>query len=412
MKKTNWKIAWIIFLMASIACNLGLAGTTFPNLGTSTASESTVMTTAPSSTSNSGAPSVSSNPDTVCDGTGCISLKKFSEYIDNELQGKVVGYVSMIGFAPIISTYGQARTTANPPATAMSTSVPSNIASLSKVLTTVAVLQWLASHNLTVAAKISPYLPPDWIHGPNIDMITFKDLLTHKAGFRNDENNELYAGLQQQIADGVQLSNMAIPQYNNLNFALFRVLLPYMAGFSDPGPAQRATATADFYVDYMRQHVFLPLGITQADCKPAVGSDPVFYYPAPAAGLIPGVNGGDWTLICGGGGWVLTTEDLYKIMMDLMSGNKLLTNSEKAQMNSDCLGWDCSVGPEVDFVGKNGILHYIYTNNNQTHDYWLETFFGIFKGKVPVVLLVNSAPPQNITGVVDDAFRNAKVLSP
>ena len=91
MKKTNWKIAWIIFLMASIACNLGLAGTTFPNLGTSTASESTVMTTAPSSTSNSGAPSVSSNPDTVCDGTGCISLKKFSEYIDNELQGKVVG---------------------------------------------------------------------------------------------------------------------------------------------------------------------------------------------------------------------------------------------------------------------------------------------------------------------------------
>ncbi|MFZ1043353.1 MAG: serine hydrolase [Anaerolineales bacterium] len=412
MKKTSWRIAWIIVLMTGIACNLGLAGKAVPAQRTSTTSESSVMTTAPSSTSNSGAPSVQSNPDTVCDGTGCISLKKFSENIDSELQGKVVGYVSMIGSTPIISTYGQARTAANPPATAMGTSIPSNIASLSKVLTTVSVLQWLASHNLTVYAKISSYLPPDWTQGPNIDTITFKDLLTHRAGFRNDENNESYAGLQQQIADGVQLSDMATPQYNNLNFALFRILLPYMAGFSDPGPAQRATATANFYVDYMRQHIFLPLGITQADCKPAAGSDPMFYYPAPAAGLIPGVDGGDWTLTCGGGGWVLSTEDLYKILLDLMNGNKLLTDSEKAQMNSECLGWDCSVGPEVDFVGKNGILHYIYTNNNQTHDYWLETFFGIFKGKVPVVLLVNSVPPQNITGVVDNAFRNAMAPSP
>jgi len=409
MKKTNWGIVWIILLMTSIACNLALAGTTSPNLGTS---GGTVLDATSVSTSNSGAPSVQSNPDNVCDRTGCISMKKFSENIDSELQGKVVGYVSMIGSPAIISTYGQARTAANPPMTAMGAGVPSNIASLSKVLTTVAVLQWLASHDLTVDAKISPYLPPNWTHGYNIDTITFKDLLTHRAGFRNDENNESYAGLQQQIADGVQLSDMKTPQYNNLNFALFRVLLPYMAGFSDPGPTQRATATADFYVDYMRQHVFLPLGITQADCKPAAGSDPVFYYPAPAVGLIPGVDGGDWTLICGGGGWVLTTEDLYKILLDLMSGNRLLTDSEKAQMNSECLGWDCSVGPEVDFVGKNGILHYIYTNNNQTHDYWLETFFGIFKGKVPVVLLVNSVPPQNITGVVYIAFRNATVPSP
>ena len=190
MKKTSWRIAWIIVLMTGIACNLGLAGKAVPAQRTSTTSESSVMTTAPSSTSNSGAPSVQSNPDTVCDGTGCISLKKFSENIDSELQGKVVGYVSMIGSTPIISTYGQARTAANPPATAMGTSIPSNIASLSKVLTTVSVLQWLASHNLTVYAKISSYLPPDWTQGPNIDTITFKDLLTYRAGFRNDENNE------------------------------------------------------------------------------------------------------------------------------------------------------------------------------------------------------------------------------
>jgi hypothetical protein len=36
-------------------------------------------------------------------------LKSFSANIDNQLSGKVAGYVSLIGAVPIISKYGQAR---------------------------------------------------------------------------------------------------------------------------------------------------------------------------------------------------------------------------------------------------------------------------------------------------------------
>jgi CubicO group peptidase (beta-lactamase class C family) len=45
-----------------------------------------------------------------------------------------------------------------------STDTPMNIASLSKVLMTVAVLQALANHNpaLSINDKIAPFLPPDW----------------------------------------------------------------------------------------------------------------------------------------------------------------------------------------------------------------------------------------------------------
>ena len=42
----------------------------------------------------------------------------------------------------------------------------------------------------------------------------------------------------------------------------------------------------------------------------------------------------------------------------------------------------------------------------------LETFVGIFKGKLPVIVLTNSIPPANITNVVADAFNNAGVPNP
>lgn len=350
--------------------------------------------------------SVNNALDTACDLSGCISLSKFSANIDSQLKGNVVGYVSTVGALAIISKDGMARTAADSPSRVMDTDIPTNTASLSKVLTTIGVLRSLSNHNLTIDSKISPYLPPDWSQGSNISTISFRDLLTHSAGFRVNGNgaNTTYAVLKQQIANGVLLSDKAIPQYNNLNFAIFRELLPFMEGFNDPGPANRPTATATFYINYMRQQVFRPIGISGADCKPPANSNPVLSYPPPPTGATNGLDWGDWTAACGGGGWVMSAADLYKVMLSLSGGNTLLSDPQKAQMNASCLGWDCSVQTQTDFVGKNGIL-----NNGNI---WLWTFFGVFKCTVPVVVVVNSNTPSNITGVVATAFNNATVPPP
>src|SRR5205823_6049712 len=107
--------------------------------------------------------------DTACNASGCISLSKMSANIDGALGGQVVGYVSLVGSLAVISKHGQARTAADAPALAMDTDVPINIASLSKVLTTIAVLHALASHSpaLTINDKIAPFLAPDWSKGSN-----------------------------------------------------------------------------------------------------------------------------------------------------------------------------------------------------------------------------------------------------
>jgi CubicO group peptidase (beta-lactamase class C family) len=333
--------------------------------------------------------------DDGCDNLGCVSVSRFSANIDSQLRGKVVGYVSMVGGKTV--EYGSARTTVDPPSRKMSTEVPINVASVSKVLTTIAVLQSLAAHHLTIESRIAPFLPPDWSHGPNVDTITFHQLLTHGAGFRGGDTS--YEGLRQQIQVGVQLADREKAVYNNLNFAIFRVLLPYMEGFSDPGPATRAEASANFYINYMRLHVFQPVGVTDADCKPGLESHPALYYPFPPDDT-PGVEAGDSTLVCGGGGWVLSGSDLFKIVESLIHDNALLNKAQKKQMDQDCLGWDCSVMSQSDYRGKNGVLFY----GNGVED---QTFIGIFKGKLGVVLLINSKPPTNITGVLLKAFSAA-----
>jgi CubicO group peptidase (beta-lactamase class C family) len=160
----------------------------------------------------------------------------------------------------------------------------------------------------------------------------------------------------------------------------------------------------------MRQNVFQPVGITNANCKPTLGTNPMLSYPPPPVGPTHGTDWSDWTLICGGGGWVLSVDNLYRILLSLASGTSLLSEAQRTLMASNCLGWDCSVQMQTDFVGKNGLL----PDPNGSGRVWLWTFFGIFKGFVPVVVVVNSDTPgtANITGIVVGAFANATVPHP
>jgi len=342
--------------------------------------------------------------DTACNANGCISISQFSANLDAALSGSV-GYVSTVGALAVVSQEGLARTTADAPSRPMDPHLPTNVASISKVITTIGVLQSLANHNRDLDDEIAPFLPPDWTEGNNVDTITFRELLTHRSGFRQGDDS--YAGLKAQIAAGVTTLNKAQAVYNNLNFSIFRVLLPYMEGFNDPGAATRDAATAAFYVDYIRQNVLEPAGVTGAACKAPAGTQKILSYPLPP-GSTNGTDWGDWTSICGGGGWVMTAADIYKVLLALTGGTNLLTNAQRTEMDTNCFGWDCSVQTQNDFRGKNGILI------GGDGKVWLYTFAGVFKRTVPVVVVVNSDTPNgaNITNVVAQAFQNAGVPNP
>ncbi|HYO69708.1 MAG TPA: serine hydrolase domain-containing protein [Archangium sp.] len=345
--------------------------------------------------------------DRVCDpgATQCISLSKFQSNLDTTLNnGGVVGYVTVVGGLPDLHKYGYARTGADKPQLAWDSDVPINVMSLAKVFTTVAVLQVMAKNDIQLTDTISGYLPSDWSQGSNINLITFQDLLTHRSGFnQNTGGASAYSNLQAQIASGVSSAGYGQPLYDNNNFAIFRVLLPYMDNWKDPGADTRDAATTAWYVNYMQENVFKKVGITDATTVPTGPHG--YWYSLNPTDSSAGDDGGDWTSLVGGGGWSMSMGSLYKFLLALQTGNQLLTDDQKATMDSTCLGWDCSVQTQNDYVGKNGS----WSSNGRR--VW--TFFGLFhQRKVMALAIVNSptgSPDINITTIMANAFANSWV---
>ena len=57
-----------------------------------------------------------------------------------------------------------------------------HVASVSKLVTAMAMTKLLYNRNLSADARISPWLPKYWQQGPGVDRLTFRHLLTHTSG--------------------------------------------------------------------------------------------------------------------------------------------------------------------------------------------------------------------------------------
>ena len=330
----------------------------------------------------------------VCTPRACISLSRLARSIDAQLKGNVVGYVALAGQSQVVSS-GLARTAADPPKLAMGPDVMVNVASVGKMFTTIAVLKSLARHHLSIDSRIWPFLPPDWVKGPGVDTITFRELLTHRAGFRLDSGLvfETDNAAREQVRQGIQQIDKQVADYNNINFTIFRDMLPFMEGVPDPGPAARAAAATRFFISYVRRQVFDPAGVTDAACAPV--RDAMLMYPPPYAGTAPGSPASVGPSACSGGGWFMTPASMRRVLEGLISGS-LLSGRQRQLMDGNCLGWDCSGGGQAGYRGK-------YGGGGDPGSAGLQIFFGILAGTIPVVIATNSNFPP-LPAVVQTAL--------
>jgi len=104
------------------------------------------------------------------------------------------------------------------------------IASCSKYITTLAMVQMLDRADLDLDTPIGPYLPAYMNAITSVRQITFQQLLSHYSGLVGgvSDINITLAEMQQSV----RTNNLALYdktyQYNNMNFALCRLLLPYV----------------------------------------------------------------------------------------------------------------------------------------------------------------------------------------
>ena len=302
-----------------------------------------------------GGPAATSPPvpagsaDRVCTANACISLSRLASSIDTQLKGSVVGYLGLIGTSIVVSS-GLARTAADPPKLAMGPDVMVNVLSVGKMFTTIAVLKSLGRHHLSIDSRIWPFLPPDWVKGPGVDTITFRELLTHRAGFRLDSGQvfETDNAAREQIRQGIQQIDKQVADYNNINFTIFRDMLPFMEGAPDPGPAARGAAATRFFITYVQRQVFDPVGVKDATCAPVRHA--MLMYPPPGAGTARGRPAAVGPSGCSGGGWFMTPASMRRVLDGLISGS-LLSSGQRQQMDHSCLGWDCSLAGQARATG-------------------------------------------------------------
>ncbi len=138
-------------------------------------------------------------------------------------------------------------------------------ASCSKFVTAVAVCHELEVQGKTLDELIYPYLPSNWTVDPSLKDLTFRQVLAHKSGLTKwKTENSLYLDLKK---------TMNTPQvetaynYDNVNYALFRVVLPYLWADKDKfkktetNAGANEDATAQVFRTYLRINVFEPAGL-------------------------------------------------------------------------------------------------------------------------------------------------------
>ena len=286
----------------------------------------------------------------ICKGDSCLTLEKFSQNLQAELDGRVVKYAFVLrhGLASTSHAAGKRRTASDPPEQDFTIDHRYNPASVTKVITAVALLQLIEKNNLSIQDKIWTYLPKHWIIPNSIKEISFRQLLRHTAGIRFDPGNTL-ADIRTSIEHGVNLSDTATGCdgsaeicYKNINYAICRVLIAYLDVYR-PSTIPFNNGIEELiiskrFIDYMQKNIFDKLNISSVTCTPPANGGTLFY-PFPA-GSFHGTDFGDWALSGGPAGIQLSTNELSTFLLQLRISTILLSKNMLQIMDDNSFGWD------------------------------------------------------------------------
>ena len=186
----------------------------------------------------------------------------------------------------------------------------------------------------------------------------------HRSGLSsvnsNFDSTLSYSGLQACIQTGV--ISPKTRNYLNVNFALFRVLIPSLWSALPNPPAiniENDANTQFMYLLYMQYNIFDPLNLPLVGCFPEDRQTSTLYYNVNDS--INGNSGsyyGDWNPICGGGGYFMTTREMAKVNAYFEHTQLLLNNDVKKVMKDNYIGFEEGSTMELHgkYYGKGGSI--------------------------------------------------------
>lgn len=333
-----------------------------------------------------------------------FDANKWETELRKRMDGRCIGYtyaLTVNGVLTKIDGGGNRRLSIDGSNLSSNAYQVQHIASVTKPLTAVCALRILDLYNVNLGAKIKNYLPSHWTIHPNVENIRFRNLLKHKSGFNQSSAPTSYTKLKEAIETGDADPSMQGDTrfYDNRNFGLFRILIPYIANASYMAD-QEAIGTSNgnlnshidditeaLYENWMRFLVFSPLGFHGLDTK-YDGSNPnaTLAYQFPFNNQ-PGNDGPDWGPFSGGGGWVLSAYMLSKFMVYQKYVSSYFPVDLREKMSQQVMGWQ-------EYTGDSG-NSYLGHGGNFTTSGPVVTAVMQYPGNKEAVLLANS----NITNL-------------
>jgi hypothetical protein len=291
-----------------------------------------------------------------------LNLTDMANRVSNVFTPATAGFALTIGttagangaFTRETRTGGFRRTATDAPARASTTTARMTLASVTKTVTA-AVVQHALDENgpATLDSKIVNFLPSNWAKGANVNTISIRDLLTHQSGFRPlAGEDESYQGLKALVARPIAIVDKtscirsaspprALPGgcYANHNFALFRIIVPHLTGYSSTGKAD-ATVDSDTqtrFLNYLDTNILSTAGVPAVATAPS-GNEPTLYYPFPA-GNVRGQQFGDLRSRVGGYGIWLSSDELGNFLARRYS-TAVLGGALAVEQDENLLGWE------------------------------------------------------------------------
>jgi CubicO group peptidase (beta-lactamase class C family) len=349
--------------------------------------------------------------DTIKSNDKVFSVAKFKANLKTQLGTGIVGYAVAINkdgqFVDSIN-FGSATINASSGSnTPMTINTTMNIASVTKTITAIAAIKLLNEKGISVDSSIGQYLPNYFNANVNVRNVTFRELLTHSSGLRQGTTS--YDSIRATC--GRVLGGSKNRSYSNINFALFRILLPFInnvatlqaqanAASINNNTAAFETSLSQQYLSIIQDKVFTPAGISNATCNNAnvAGTQSSVFSEGATTNTI--ANAGNWTELSGGGGYYLTAFQVAQLQAYLHNSTELLSTPQLEEMKNNLYGLDPEDSPTTSrgkAYGKDGAL--IWSNSGLTPAPGMQTYICRYPNKVEVTIFTNSINNGNFRGL-------------
>ena len=276
-----------------------------------------------------------------------LNVTKLGEELHAALKDNVRGYAFQVRKRgePLYTLIWDSARSADEGGKGWTLDTRMHVASVSKLLTAFAAVKMLDERGLTFDTKIGAYLPSYWTVGTNSADITFRELLTHTAGFTGTYYDGDYATFKKQIEVGVAENPSKV--YTNGAFSLVRVLNATMTGAVPKNASVPPAAmgmrdalwdilTSNAFETYVANKVFAPSGVTGITSTASSASAFAYTSRTDKAGW----DSGELQTQLGGAGFRASVNDVLKVMHTFRRTGKIVS-AVKAQEALDAkLGVD------------------------------------------------------------------------